>query len=482
MNIRNLVVTILFSVCIHLIDSFVVFSTTNTLFSNSEHGRGMKLKSPPQIMMKESTTCFRFYHEYILSYQTLLWFKWLGVSVGWAEHGVYGRVPWKTDVDLVTNVLLAKNMWTKDEIYSVNEMLDWDMKEWNSACLNLDTNQRTVKFYLNSVQLVLGEINESIANENNLIELETNFFSDLRLMGGSYPELRELIPGLGSGDDDYYGLSMFGKITDINIWNKSLKPDEVINWSQCKGNLYGNIIDWVPTYWEVKGFREDNINKVDLCSNHDDNHKIFLSDPILNSNERGEFCQQIGGKRLIIDSSSSVQKVMNEITKLDESWEFFYTGLKRVDQQTFIHPISSEILTWNQLSENLAPIVETPIHENDNIGGKQNCVLIAKSGLGKMSLADATCNYKSYAVCELQRSPQFQLRGFCKDKGQRTFYYVQHDSHSGVKELLGYGDLKISLIPTDGFFSWNLMNIITNKPMAYLNVTRPYYPIGRGQL
>ena len=46
---------------------------------------------------------------------------------------------------------------------------------------------------------------------------------------------------LNAGDE---GKQMFGSVTDLQIWNKSLSKEEVNKWSTCEINSKGNVFNW----------------------------------------------------------------------------------------------------------------------------------------------------------------------------------------------------------------------------------------------
>ena len=38
---------------------------------------------------------------------------------------------------------------------------------------------------------------------------------------------------------------MYGIISDVNVWDRVLRPTEIINWSDCSTQLFGNVISWI---------------------------------------------------------------------------------------------------------------------------------------------------------------------------------------------------------------------------------------------
>ena len=479
MAITRLVVFSVLMLYVSLGDAASVFSTVDVVGSNSYHGRGLRLKEPIKIKIKESTICFRFYHEYILEHQILLQIGWILVGAFWADDGVLVRIPWKKEVDLVTGVVFVKNIFSENEQFETTEIPDWDLQEWNTACLNIDTNRRSIKLYLNSELTYYGVLNEQTASEKDWSDIEGNLLESLRLMTASFPEIKDVIPELANDTEDYFTNSLFGKITDINIWNKTLLPNEIKSWNNCDGNWKGNVLEWEPELWKAKGFIKTNVDICNICPKQNNIQMMLLTDPVLKQQERETICSQMGGNRLIIDSYPRLQKILQVYQKLDAAFDVFYTGLRRTEKDIFINPVTNETTPWSQISERFSSMVEVPVYENDNKGGKENCLLIMKNDAGKLSIADVYCDFPHYAACEVSRNPQFQLRGFCKDNHHGTFYYAPLHTTARVSQFLGYGEFKISLQNQRGNLSWNIINIVNEETIAYLNTTSRHYPIGQ---
>ena len=87
-------------------------------------------------------------------------------------------------------------------------------------------------------------------------------------------------------------------------------------WNDCDGLKKGNVLEWDPGHWTIKGFIIQDFDDSIICSIHDDRQKIFMSDPVLTQVERGEFCSQMGGHRLIIDSNVMLERILNLFQKI----------------------------------------------------------------------------------------------------------------------------------------------------------------------
>ena len=148
-------------------------------------------------------------------------------------------------------------------------------------------------------------------------------------------------------------------------------------------------------------------------------------------------------------------------------WGFFL-GYKRIDDLIFANANSGDRLTWMQLSKRLSPEVRTPEDENDNLGGREDCVVVLIEDDG-MHLRDISCNIGLCPLCEMNQSPQFQLRGYCIDGGRETLYHAALRKPTLKQEFLGYGNTKI--VWNEKNLTWNLIDIFSNKTIAHTNET-----------
>ena len=64
--------------------------------------------------------------------------------------------------------------------------------------------------------------------------------------------------------EDTFTGSVFGKLTDFNLWNYNLNKKDILEWEKC-GTKKGNIVDWDKSKWRVMNLKETLVEKQDLC-------------------------------------------------------------------------------------------------------------------------------------------------------------------------------------------------------------------------
>ena len=53
--------------------------------------------------------------------------------------------------------------------------------------------------------------------------------------------------------------AMFGKMTDFQVWDKFLGPDQLLAWTDCKSRLEGNLLPWSTTDLNLTGLVEEEV-------------------------------------------------------------------------------------------------------------------------------------------------------------------------------------------------------------------------------
>ena len=152
----------------------------------------------------------------------------------------------------------------------------WTPQTWNSVCLT--TRNSITKIYSN-VQLV-ATVNKDLSGydrKKNILLLATTDRSDETKLTSS----------------------VFGSITDVNIWNISLSQKEIEGWSSFQLDLPKNkLLDWFQAKLQLKGTKvEDydleNIKKEAMQAAFSFSMYTLKSE---NSFQKGKYnCEGIGG-------------------------------------------------------------------------------------------------------------------------------------------------------------------------------------------
>ena len=57
----------------------------------------------------------------------------------------------------------------------------------------------------------------------------------------------------------------FGKITDVNIWNRALSVPESLSWTNCSNPQQGDLVSWTSSDWEITNMKEIESTYGEIC-------------------------------------------------------------------------------------------------------------------------------------------------------------------------------------------------------------------------
>ena len=152
---------------------------------------------------KQATVCARFLTHQFTSQQyqnTLVYSSKLRLLA----------TRWISDTD-IRGITMVKNKFLFDI---------WDITVWNHACVKLDSISGVVKTFMN------GDI-----------VLEANTFYD-------HSHVADSLTMMNGTKEESNLNALFGRLTDVNIWSRSLTDDEAKAWTLCKMKDGGDLVDW----------------------------------------------------------------------------------------------------------------------------------------------------------------------------------------------------------------------------------------------
>ena len=115
-------------------------------------------------------------------------------------------------------------------------IVDWPPMKWNHVCLSYQNVSRITKIVSNG-KVVFDEVDEDLKSSGAV--MPDDFLKNLYIMGRQ------------PGDDPKQYPSLFGKMTDVNIWDRPLGLEEMEAWINCTSGEGGNIVDWDTAEWTL---------------------------------------------------------------------------------------------------------------------------------------------------------------------------------------------------------------------------------------
>ena len=337
---------------------------------------------------------------------------------------------------------LAEN-WQIGNVLAWNDWgdpvpLDWRPGVWNSACFVMSKPQKLFKIIFNG---------QTIEPKNKLPYRGYNGEGGLNIMGMPLA-------------DGKYKMSMFGAMTDVNIWNRSLSQSEVEQWSRCELTEGGNILDWRTAQWRAVGLQEREINRDQVCSSDSSFRKhLMVFKKKINFDETMKHCSNLGGGMAVAKDSETFEGMMKAAQTVENSCgsTFFSGYTDREVEGEFKDVNTDEMMTFTDWQTG----------EPDDCCGGNDCTSFGSIS-GKM--LDIECTTTWCPLCQVPEMTSYHLQGACQDSFIDRFYVLLSSKH-----LLGYMHDKV--VWSEDQRRWEIVNMISNNKSAHMNSTSEF-PIG----
>ena len=284
---------------------------------------------------------------------------------------------------------------------------------------------------------------------------------------------------------------MFGKMTDVNIWSRSLSVGEVEDWSECQTNhrLEQNLlVGWsFANLTTSQDLLEKTVDRDELCKQPSEQLGLTVFPQKRNFSSQVEFCKVMGGEMAVSETTADMDamlKVMRDAIedKLDRS---FFTGFfDRHAEGNFVNVNTGEAINPHNWADSQP--------DSSGSGEEEDCTAALAFGPNFGLNHDASCAEEFYTICNLLNPPLFQLRGFCVQRdgqplldsdfalaGRKT-----SQSDIGSHEQLYQDFVGVSGLPglqttlsrdTEG--QWTFTNLWNRAVVAYTTDTQDY-PLG----
>ncbi|KAG7171040.1 Neuronal pentraxin-1-like 2 [Homarus americanus] len=259
--------------------------------------------------------------------------------------------------------------------------------------------------------------------------------------------------------------SFRGHIAQVNIWNRSLTPEEVKEQASCNKAPLGNIFSTDRENVELLGGASVELVKSEHFCQKSVEYVIFPEARYMA--ESRLVCTRIGYEVY------TPQDREENIILHQESLRFAEKCLS--NYHLWIGVTDEEVEdVWRKFTDN--SVAETQFELNEPNGGTgENCMLMfLPNGLW----VDTSCviRWPACVPCEVDRTSPLRLRGFCFSNEAETYY-----------EVLGYKREKPYMHGYYGFivyktdtYTWEMFDTTTGEVVGILEVpTKDSYPIGR---
>ena len=264
----------------------------------------------------------------------------------------------------------AGKLWRNGDIlfadhFNTRATVDLTPGVWNNYCITLSASNRYLRTVFN------GKI---IADQVDYDGYHLRKNQNLRVLGKYYAHGK-------------YKYSLFGAMTDINIWNRSLAQVEVEQWGRCELGAGGNLLDWDTAQWQAEGLESFSIEKKNICNRTKLKHlQIFRKKRDFNSTLR--LCQTIGGEMVVAEDSRTVALIRSALKPVkEECGNYVYSGYTdREVEGEWVNTVTGEKMDWVQWESGQPSYAEG-----------EDC---AELNLSSGKSLDFNCDIKNCPVCQ----------------------------------------------------------------------------------
>ena len=299
---------------------------------------------------------------------------------------------------------------------------NWKPEMWNAFCVVGDAANKTLLITINGISV-----------------FEADFYEGRHKLK---PGNVNLLNAFTYKVQDYI-YPFRGSITDVNIWSRSLDPDEVVAWSRCRSNLRGNLVDWnTASMTTIGDIETDHIDPEETCDfSKEDQFLAFEQN--LNFPGMIKFCESLGGEVAVADDLEELKEMKQSLQSLLDTGScnsVVYGGFINKNDN-FRNPFTEVALTWTT--------VEYKVNYNSCVTIDMNKDFEAE----KASFKGENCVFESCPICYFQRWPsELQIKGIPSSCNLDSFFYLPT-----ATSLVGqHGESNIFYSESD--LNWNIIN------------------------
>ena len=252
---------------------------------------------------------------------------------------------------------------------------------------------------------------------------------------------------------------LFGAMTDFQVWNRTMTVEELEDWSSCRTESRGNVVDWENTRMTVVGLETLEVEKSSVC--HTKTFPMFLTFDFSyrSLDEIKSFCRNVGGEMAVASDSAMLEKMVESFANT-RCGPWLYAGYTdRVREGEWRNVLDgSESLNWTNWD----------VGEPSNGLSSYDCAFINQ----QKKFDDYFCTDKKCPICRFGRYRTFRLRGVCLDSQVDSFYVLKSS-----RELLGNSYTKILF--DDLTTEWKIVRSSNESEVIAVQHQSSGFPLGR---
>lgn len=262
------------------------------------------------------------------------------------------------------------------------------------------------------------------------------------------------------------GESLRGKMALLNIWDRVVEFDEIINMSNCKTHQKGNLFNLDDEQIRLYNVREDQISQSDLCSSEDD---FFLLDGFDTLEETRKVCNGLGSSLYVPETKEAIENLFRVITNSTSICKFLTSVFVGISDE-------AEEGVWRKYSDGNI-VTETHFLSSEQKDDRdKNCAIMSRK-VASFTQHNCSAVWPVCAPCVPQYDAPVRLRGLCFESEQESFMLLKGYVNGSIYLQGYYGMLVHRIADTK---EWQLFDSSSQKIIAivHLSLTEEY-PVGR---
>ena len=253
---------------------------------------------------------------------------------------------------------------------------------------------------------------------------------------------------------------LFGAMTDVQVWDRSMARAELKDWSSGLTESRGNVVDWENTRLRVVGLETLEVEKSSVCEAEMFPMFLTFEFSYRSLDEIKSFCRNVGGEMAVASDSVQLGRMVESFTKMTQDQDWLYAGYSdRVMEGDWRDVVQGTPLNWTNWG------VGEPL---DSLSS-YDCAFINTQ---TRVFTDYFCTSQKCPVCQFTRYTTFRLRGVCLDSQVDTFYVLKSS-----RELIGNSYNKILF--DDLTDKWKIVRSSNESEVIAVQHESARFPLGR---
>lgn len=293
---------------------------------------------------------------------------------------------------------------------------------WNHICYTYSSITNTISLYYNGEMVYDGK--------ERLLPIipGTSEMSEYVFLIG------QRMDGLRTGYTASH--TFFGKIIEVNMWNKILTTCEIREMSQLDHFPKGNVVAWKIDNFQVKGLQITNVRKLE---DHLQNEKQYLIYPKRQLRSIAmRTCSSHGGVIVTPESKEETSRVLKVLAQHKKICLDEFTVTKDPDMGVWLGPEKYDD-QWTHFSEESKLLYLNYSNWKDlKWKGTSKCAIMNKDGSwGAHDYTKCVTN-QLCTICSFKKPPIFKLKGLCNQGSFQWFYYPVINETNQIDRYEGY--------------------------------------------